>query len=166
MAINKIGNVIIIDNNDIKNESINFDGIVNNTANTWQLNRSVAEKKADTELGKFAENAVITALRILGSKCYYSYDSFRSDDFKMHAPFDGLLIRKLSQQIVDLINGAVKVEGPKLSSKTRQSIRDLGGLTVEVKSTRLAQKYKDRAGFSSYDNNDELSYLLNELLLL
>lgn len=158
-----IGNAILLDYDVIEIEEINFSGLVKNTVNTWQANRSVNEKKADTELGKFAEDAVITALKILGFNCYHSYDSFRNDDFRLHAPFDGLIIKELNDELVNMINNAVVNEGPKLSIKTREEIRRHKGLTVEVKSTRLAQKYKNRASFNDYSNNEQLVRLIEEL---
>lgn len=158
-----IGNAILLDYDVIEIQEINFSGLVKNTVNTWQANRSVNEKKADTELGKFAEDAVITALKILGFNCYHSYDSFRNDDFRLHAPFDGLIIKELDAKLVNMINNAVVNEGPKLSIKTREEIRRHKGLTVEVKSTRLAQKYKNRASFNDYSNNEQLVRLIEEL---
>lgn len=158
-----IGNAILLDYDVIETEEINFSGLVKNTVNTWQANRSVNEKKADTKLGKFAEDAVITALKILGFNCYHSYDSFRNDDFRLHAPFDGLIIKELNDELVNMINNAVVNEGPKLSIKTREEIRRHKGLTVEVKSTRLAQKYKNRASFNDYSNNEQLVRLIEEL---
>lgn len=158
-----INNIILLDFDEVEVEKININGLVNNTVNTWQANRSIAEKRADTEIGKFAEVAVISALKIYGTNCYYSYDSFRTDNYKLHAPFDGLLIKELKTDLVSLINKSIISEGTKLSSDTREKIRQSGGFTVEVKSTRLAQKYKDRVGFHNYENNEELKSLLNEL---
>ena len=163
MNITFVNNAIIIDSKDIEIEKINVDGLVSNTANTWQAERSVQEKRADTELGKFAEDAVITALKVLGLNYYHSYDSFRSDNFKLHAPFDGLLIKNLTSEIVNLINNSVVTEGNKLSAATREKIRKLGGLTVEVKSTRLAKKYKDRASFSGDSDDESVKRIVEEL---
>ena len=153
--INIINNVTLMDFSDVKNhDKVNINNLVSNTANTWQVNRSEQEKKADTELGKFAENSVISALEYLGIYKYHSYDSFRTDNFKYHAPFDGLLCNNLNSELVDLINTSVKEDGNKLNSTIRGKIRNMNALTVEVKSTRLAKKYKDRASFSTYSNKE------------
>lgn len=40
-----IGNAILLDYDVIEIEEINFSGLVKNTVNTWQANRSVNEKK-------------------------------------------------------------------------------------------------------------------------
>ena len=46
----------------------------------------------------------------------------------------------------------MKEKGNKLSAEVRKEINRLGGKTVEIKSTRLAQKYKDRVGFTGYNS--------------
>ena len=139
MKIQIIGNAAILNFNDIEIENINLGNLVFNTANTWQTNRSFSEKQADTKLGKFAEDAVITALKIIGVNFYHSYDSFRKDNFEYHAPFDGLLIKQLTNDIIEKINDSVVADGPKISAMTREYIRKKGGFTIEVKSTRLTQ---------------------------
>lgn len=163
----RIGNIILLDFEEIKNhDKVNIGSLVSNTYNTWQTDRTEVEKKKDTELGKFAEECVTTALDILNINNYHSYDSIRNDSFKYHAPFDGILSDNMTNDLVDMINTAVIREGSKLSSKTREDIRKKKAYTVEIKSTRLAKKYKERAGFISYENESQLNSLINELKTL
>lgn len=160
-----IGNCTIIDFKDVVQSTKNeVNNIAVHTVNTWQYGRSDAEKLADTKIGKFAEDVVITILDKLNIDGYYSYDSFRTDNFKSHAPFDGILSKNLSQQLVDLINDSVKNEGSRLSIDTREAIRKSNAHTVEIKSTRLAVKYKARAGFTSYNDEKSIQNLINHLM--
>lgn len=160
-----IGNCIILDYNDVVQSAKNeVDNIARHTVNTWQYGRSYAEKLDDTKLGKFAEDVVITILNRLNIDGYYSYDSFRSDNFKIHAPFDGILSKNFSKQLVDLINEKVQEEGNRLSIDTREAIRNLNAHTVEIKSTRLAPKYKTRAGFTSYNDKNSIERLIDYLM--
>ena len=160
-----IDNVIIIDYSDIKRSAdSNAAHISENTMNTWQRGRGQEEKKADTELGKLAEDAVITALENLHIKNYHSYDNFRSDGFTKHAPFDGVFVENMTQKISNLINQGVEKEGSKLSAETRNKLRLDQVFTVEVKSTRLTQKYREKAGFTSYSDMKSIEALVQSLL--
>lgn len=160
----KIGNAIIIDYFDIiSNEMGKSEDIVDNTLNTWQMGRGIKEKKADTAIGKLAEDAVKTALNTIGINCYYSYDNIRNDNYKLHAPFDGVLSLSLSDDMIQLICQDVQKSGAKLSSETRNILRYNHIYTVEVKSTRLADKYKVRAGFKTYDSDMQLRNLVFSL---
>lgn len=167
MAILELQNVVVIDYSDIiTSKSVNVSDIVNHTVNTWQYGRSYIEKQKDTELGKLAEDAVISVFNKLGIEGYHSYDSFRADEFKLHAPFDGVFTENLTHEIIDFINNAVQEEGNRLSIETRNTLRKFKTYTVEVKSTRLAPKYKQRANFSSYDNAESLMRLIESLMNL
>ena len=160
----QVKNVTILSFSEVKkHDKVDISSLVNNTYNTWQIDRSKEEKAKDTLLGKFAEDCVISALEEIGIDNYYSYDSFRSDDYKYHAPFDGLLCASLNDELIDMINEAVINEGSKLSSQTRDKIRNMNAVTVEIKSTRLAQKYKDKANFKDYDNAEEVMALVDSL---
>jgi len=167
VSIIEIGNALIVDYSDIttSNNSI-INNIVNNTVNTWQQDRGYLEKQRDTQLGKLAEDAVICVFNNLKISNYHSYDDFRSDEFKDHAPFDGIFIENLDNEIIEFINNAVKNEGSRLSSDTREQLRKYNAYTVEVKSTRLAQKYKDRANFHDYNNANEVKNLVDSLMNL
>ena len=159
-----LNGVILLDWKNIDNvDNISIPKLTKNTANTWQSDRTEEEKAADTMIGKLAEAAFIESLKILGIKGYVSYDEIRDDDFKLHAPFDGVFSRGLSKETNDFINLAVRNEGPKLCAKTRSILRSKGVLTVEIKSTRLAKKYKEKAGFKSYGSEKELTSLVETL---
>lgn len=61
--------------------------IANNTANTWQQDRSQDWKNKDTNLGKIAEE--VFEIYIKNNKPwtkYLSYDSFRTNNFKKVPP--------------------------------------------------------------------------------
>ena len=159
-----IEGTIIIDYADIKNTTVgDIANITSHTANTWQANRGATEKYADATIGKIGESAVIKALKSLNIKNYHFYDSFRNDNFKRHAPFDGVFAENLSSEVIALINSKVAAEGSKLSADTRNKLRENNVLTVEVKSTRLAQQYKERAEFKSYSNEFETKNLIRSL---
>ncbi len=65
-----------------------------NTQNTWQKDRKNNEKRADTNIGKLAENIFEQYLeKQIRSLRFFSYDSFRKDNFRKHAPFDGIILR-------------------------------------------------------------------------
>ena len=165
MSILNIDNCNIIDYKDVTQIINNdVDTIVENTFNTWQRDRSCTEKLADTKIGKFAEDVIITLFNKLNIKDYYSYDSFRADDFKKHAPFDGIFSKNLNQQLIDFINNNVEKEGSRLSINTRETIRSFDSYTVEIKSTRLTTKYKKRANFVSYDDRKSIENLINYLM--
>lgn len=164
MYLQIVDNSFIIDFDDIiADKNINIHKLVLSTFNTWQKSRDLSQKESDTAIGKIAEFAVATAFRIFNIPLYHSYDSFRTDGFKLHAPFDGLLCKNLNKELIDIINSSVANIGPKISSSIRKEIRKFDAFTVEVKSTRLAKKYKERANFKNYDNQSEVENLIKEL---
>lgn len=164
MYLQLINNAIIINFDDIiADKNLNIHKLVVNTFNTWQKGRTTYQKESDTNIGKIAEFAVATAFRIFNIPIYYPYDSFRKDNFKLHAPFDALLCECLEDDLVELINSSVKKNGPKLSPEVRKQIRKFNAFTVEIKSTRLAKKYKERAHFTDYNNPKEVENLFSEL---
>ena len=167
MSITKYKSIHIVDYSAIKKtKDSDVKDIVAHTANTWQRGRSEQEKTADTQLGKLAEDVVVATLSAIGIKNYHSYDDFRSDNFKSHAPFDGIFCDNLSKEIVTLINNAVRNEGPHLSANTRNLLRGKGIRTVEIKSTRLTDKYKQRNNFKSYSDSIGLETLYDYLMTL
>lgn len=167
MALLEFGNVVIIDYSDIKfSKTTNVIDIVNHTVNTWQYGRSYLDKQKDTELGKMAEDAVMSVFNMFDISGYYPYDDFRSDNFELHAPFDGVFTNKLDNNIVNFINNSVQEEGNRLSIKTRDYLRENNVYTVEIKSTRLTQKYKDRANFSNYNDKASVLRLIDGLMNL
>lgn len=167
MSIIKYKSIHIVDYSAIKKTTDSeVRDIVANTVNTWQRGRSEKEKTADTQLGKLAEDVVMATLSAIGINNYYSYDGFRNDNFKLHAPFDGVFCANLTKDMALIINNAVRTEGPHLSAKTRNFLREKGIKTVEIKSTRLTDKYKERNNFTSYSDTYGLERLYNYLMTL
>lgn len=159
-----INGVFIIDYKNIIDDDINTDHLTDHTLNTWQTDRTHEDKLADTVLGKRAEAAVETAFKVIGIDDYYSYDKFRNDGFEKHAPFDGIICKDNCQELFDLVNSSVQKDGNKLSMDVRKEINRLGGKTVEIKSTRLAKKYKDRVDFTGYNNVKSIEALVDSLM--
>lgn len=167
MSIKSFNNVIIMDFDDVVDNSNNeIADISTHTFNTWQKDRLMNEKVSDTKIGKFAEDAVITAFNFLDIPNYYSYDDFRTDNFELHAPFDGIFIDNSKEYIFKLVNDKVKEEGSQLSIKTKNILRDYKTFTCEIKSTRLADKYKSRSNFISYSDEQSLNRLIDYLFTL
>ena len=77
--------------------------IVTNTENTWQKDRSFNEKESDSSIGKLAEDIIENYIKENRPDIiYFSYDKFRANNFKKHAPFDGLLFSKeIDKEIVN-----------------------------------------------------------------
>lgn len=130
--------------------------IANHTVNTWQPDRTKEEICRNTEQGKLAEIAVQD---YLGSN-YVPYDSFRTDSFQYHAPFDGVLSKGFDPT---LITDNVDQYG-RLDLVLRDFLRRQYILTVEIKSTRVSEKILqaargDRAAlFNSILQNHFLTY--------
>ena len=86
--------------------------IASYTVNTWQQNRGEAETYDNTVQGKLAEYALEQYLKRQTSIRYLSYDKFRKDNFKKHAPFDGLIFsvhqkEDVLDQCIEAINTEV-----------------------------------------------------------
>ena len=164
-----IGNSTLLDYAEIKHherENADIAAIADNTVNTWQPWRKETEKYADTTLGKLAEDAVMTLFAKLSIAGYYPYDSFRTDGFKLHAPLDGIFSANFPRKLIDLINEDVQRSEGRLSVATREAIRAANAYSVEIKSTRLAEKYKTRAGFTSYNDAASVRSLVGYLMNL
>src|SRR3989344_1415422 len=122
---------MIIINDITINNSGSFKKIVENTANTWQLGRSNEEKASDTSLGKIAEKVFKEfIIQNFPNYKYLSYDEFRSNNF------------------IEQINYEVKnSDYGKISDGTKIGLESNGIYTVEIKSTRVAERHK-RTGSS------------------
>ena len=129
--------------NEISMEEI--EKIVSGTSNTWQSGRGRAEKRNNTIMGKRAELAMETFLEEHCPKLkYLPYDRFRKDDFKKHAPFDGLLYSACTDvqsvaEWIERINEEIArgSEVGKISPELRREMEIHGIFTVEVKSSNL-----------------------------
>jgi len=152
--------------NDIKgyiSTGKNIKTIIENTVNTWQENRTEQSKKDDTELGKLAEDIFTSYIKQnLQQIAYLSYDDIRTNNFKKHAPFDGLLFNNnininTLKELIDEINTEVTNDKwGKISDKLKLKCYQNHVYITEIKSTRIAKRHKD-----SSDNID-LDVLLKD----
>ena len=146
-----------------KDFALRVNTIARNTKNTWQLDRGEAEISRDTFQGKLAEKVAETYLKKVRHLQYLSYDAFRNDDSEKHAPFDGLLYDSGSdlQGVIQLVLGEVQLSSHgSISPEARETIRRLGCRTVEIKSTQIDQKRKERADFQTYDRSQDVIQLI------
>lgn len=169
--INAFG-CIIYDYNEITADSNDaVSQIVSHTANTWQANRGTAEKGRDTKQGKQAEQAVsLFFSKYHTSVKYISYDTIRNDNFLKHAPFDGVLVdcnkvsnttltEKFAKVNKEIAEGSYGVITPEL----RAELYDAGIFTVEIKSTKVNDKKRTAASFSSYGETVQIKNLLTAI---
>lgn len=163
-----INGVQIIESNktSIKKEVLTLS---ENTANTWQGNRSSEEKLADTKQGKDAEAALSLYIQEYRDFEYISYDDIRNDKLKKHAPFDGLLYKnnKTNKFIIDscifkILKDIENDTYGRISIETRNILRQNDIYTVEIKSTKVNDKKK--AGTFKTDINDyDYEYLTKKI---
>jgi hypothetical protein len=146
---------VSIDNNSImfqKKDAINtasvdVSTITSNTNNTWQKNRQNEELIKNTLQGKLAEDMFIDFIAFTQVKReieYLPYDVFRKNNFKKHAPIDGLLFQSSNAYIK---NGVERIledinnnEFGKISIETRKYLNNKRLYTVEIKSSRIPDK--------------------------
>ena len=131
--------------------------IVDTTFNTWQKDRDSFTKKSDTKLGKLAENIIEMYIKKnLSNVFYLSYDDFRNNNYKKHAPFDGIVVNKavggkVLKSFIDRINIEItKDKFGKISDKLKQELHNSGIFIVEIKSTRINPKRHYQNGEISY----------------
>ncbi len=146
--------------------------ILDNTAETWQPDRSVDEKDRNTKQGKIAEAIVEKFLNIYFSQSISmkSYDEIRNDGYLKHAPFD-FLIWKTGEadisQIVEAVRNDISSTMDKyvhLSQHTRQLCKEMNVKIVEVKSTKIRDSLKKEADFEdNYNNADAVRRLANTI---
>lgn len=147
--------------------SLSVDTIAQNTENTWQQGRGEAEIRRDTFQGKLAEEVVETYLKSVRHLCYISYDEFRKDGKRKHAPFDGLLYDSESglQEAIKLVCRDVQLSSHgALSPEARETIRQLGCRTIEIKSTQIDSKRKQAADFHNYSSSADVARLIEVIL--
>jgi hypothetical protein len=165
-----IGDVIKID----YQNGMEFDNVYpisSNTQNTWQKSRDFIEKVKNTKQGKIAEFIVGNFFKMSNNLKYIDYDSFRKDNYKKNAPFDGLLClisnpKTLStNKLIELINENIK-DSPngKLNENTKSIINSFGFKTIEIKSTKVNERKRlnsfgnDRVIISNILKDDFLTY--------
>lgn len=149
--------------------SKNTDKIVKSTANTWQINRSEEEKTRDTKQGKMAEALFENYIQSNTSLLYISYDTLRNDDFKKHAPFDGILCKgnidnSITEKFVDLLHVDIlkphKGNAVKLSGELLKYAREHDIHIVEIKSTKVNKTKKKKSGISDYSDSKQVERLI------
>lgn len=166
-----IDNCIIYDFTEVESSKDTADLIAVNTVNTWQQWRGGEEKAKDTEQGKLAENAFIKFIHDNKSNIkYVPYDDIRTDEFKKHAPFDGMVIKPGTEQtkeyfeIVAKINNEIEQNSfGKISVDLRREMFSKGIYTVEIKSTKVNDKKRSKASFTGYDDEDGIKRLIEAI---
>lgn len=135
--------------------------IASYTVNTWQQNRGEAETYDNTVQGKLAEYALEQYLERQTSIRYLSYDKFRSDNFKKHAPFDGLIFsahqrKDVLDQCIEVINNEVYNNGAgQITERLRETLVEHGVFTIEIKSSQLRDKDYKGVLHIDHDRTDE-----------
>lgn len=126
------------------------------TSNTWQGERGMQEKIADTGIGKRGENAfqVYVLLYLLGVS-YEPYDEFRTDGFRNHAPFDGIFYldtpaaKAVAMKVKEYVTAYCNQYGH-IPDSLRAYMRSKGVYSVEIKTTRIGARHR-RNAFDDYD---------------
>lgn len=155
-------------NNNLKNVCV----LVNNTCNTWQKDRDYKEKVKNTFQGKLAEQIFAEFVNIIqkgeGQQFeYISYDDFRDDEFKKHAPLDGILYdisnpyieegkKKIIEDVKNNEYGILKTET--LAYLSRKKL-----FTVEVKSSIVPKKDYEGISRDNFSNYKEQMKLIEAL---
>ncbi len=149
----EVNDVKIILNTDRYVSENNIQTIVDNTVETWQHNRSVKEKTENTRMGKLSEDIVSAYIKKnISHISYISYDSFRTNGFKTHAPFDGLIFNTASnvdilKDITKKINNEVaRNKYGKISDKLKFECYSNRIYIVEIKSTKITKRHRNYLG--------------------
>lgn len=70
--------------------------IAHNTTNTWEPDRNFDELLNNTLQGKIVEDMFESYVKAKDEGIEYSsYDIFRTDNYRIHAPIDGILYQKV-----------------------------------------------------------------------
>lgn len=162
-----INRCYICETKDLDDLSAEAARIAAHTANTWQANRSEAEKRSDTALGKLAEAAVERFFREGRHTRLIPYDAFRTDRFEYHAPFDELICEKhVDPGLLKEIQSRICEEANRdrlghLTPSLRQHIQSSHMYLMEIKSTRITDNRKQAAQFTDYDDDAAVSRLVD-----
>lgn len=131
----------------------NIKTIIDNTVETWQPKRSSVMKTNDTKFGKLAEEVVTGYIKLnILNISYLSYDNFRTNNFKKHAPFDGLIfsneidINILKALTIEINQEITADEFGKISDKLKSKCLKNKVFLVEIKSTRVTNRHKNSDG--------------------
>jgi len=169
-VINNSDIKIIDDIENYRTTGKNIKTIIENTVNTWQEKRTNSSKQNDTKLGKLAEDVFASYIKQnMEHITYLSYDDIRTNNFKKHAPFDGLLfnnkIINISslKKIIEEINSEITAgdKWGKISDELKLKCYKEHIFTTEIKSTRVAKRHKNNDGSVIFDallKDDFLEY--------
>ncbi|MGO5022498.1 hypothetical protein ACTQ4E_05305 [Lawsonibacter sp. LCP25S3_G6] len=138
-----------------------IENIVRHTHNTWQHDRKEEETRKNTIQGKKAELVMERLLSAYSSFRYLSYDRIRRDDFKKHAPFDGLIYpvsldEGVKAEAIQRICSDVQIsagDSGVISVETRTFLASSGIFTVEIKSS-LLQDPRDYQNMEHKENGE------------
>ena len=145
--------------------SYSIDHIALNTKNTWEKSRSLDEKKRNTAQGKITEDFFLELIEYGNTLfdrrlVYTSYDSFRNDLFKNHAPIDGLLCESSNLKLQDIKNLILDDLSQSKASKLSDEMLDLCRknkiYTVEIKSSKVPSRCY-RVGENGQDISENYS---------
>jgi hypothetical protein len=149
--------IIIIENiNDYAKAGKKIETIIENTVNTWQETRTKISKESDTKLGKLAEDIFQAYVKQnIKHITYLSYDDIRTNNFKKHAPFDGLLFNNENinidnlREIIKEINSEITAnKWGKISDKLKLKCLKQHIFITEIKSTRITDRHKNNGAVS------------------
>lgn len=144
--------------------------IASNTVNTWQEDRQDKELINNTVQGKLAEDMftdLISFMQTEGKITYLSYDDFRNDSLKKHAPIDGLLYESDNPNIDNGIDKILKdVESNDyggISISTRAYLSQNKLYTVEIKSSRIPDKDYEGIDLENFQKQNQQQVLIETL---
>jgi len=144
--------------------------IATHTQNTWQPDRDLKEIMRDTAKGKTAELVLEYYLKYKTDVRYLSYDNFRRDGYKKHAPFDGLIFN--SSIDIELLNSCINTindnicynEAGQIEEKTRQMLENNKIFTLEIKSSQMrAKDYEGVKCIRGNRSNDDYITIVNNI---
>lgn len=152
-------------------DKTNISILTKNTMNTWQPNRTFAEKRRDTEQGKKAENVFERYAQDVLSIKYISYDELRCDAFEKHAPCDGFILSQdTTESVLNELKTRLKEDTKNslgyyvaLSRSTKLFLKQENIGVVEIKSTKISNKKKAAASFSNYKDHSGVKRLVDEI---
>lgn len=116
------------------------------TVNTWQQDRDTQDTLDNTTQGKMAEYVLEKYLEKKTDIRYISYDKFRRDDYKKHAPFDGLIYSVkasadvLRELIDEIIIDVSESDTGQITELMRERLETYKVFTLEIKSSQLRKR--------------------------
>lgn len=166
-------NIIVFSYKDcLQKLEFNLNDISNNTANTWENNRNKAEINKNTLQGKIVEEFFIDLMHYENKNnrriklSFISYDEFRKDSFKKHAPFDGIIFEEGNSNVgiaISRINSSISSNSSgQLDDITLAFCRSNRIYSVEIKSSKIPDKIYESSGDNLHKVYSQLN-LINQL---